>query len=186
MQTLGAIVVAVVLVLAVLIGIVVRRRSILQRFSAIIASDDLMSFIALRQRHAFLGKSSLSHQDIVFSCCWKGSTRILAHLVESGANLNIVDCNGASPFHWLLCVEGRQELIAMLVAAGVDVTRATKDGLTPLHLAAKFGDVRSARQFLSRGADPDARNNSGESPRDLAAKLGRGEVLKLFAEHDRT
>ena len=51
-------------------------------------------------------------------------------------------------------------------------------GDTPLHAAAATGNTDAARLLLVRGADPLRRNSAGETPLDLARRLGwGGQVL---------
>lgn len=43
------------------------------------------------------------------------------------------------------------------------------NGLRPLHHAVLSGNHRAVKDLLERGADPDAKDNHGDSPRDLAS-----------------
>lgn len=45
-----------------------------------------------------------------------------------------------------------------------------RKGDTPLHEAAKRGFADIVSTLLKTGADPDARNNQGDSPSDLACR----------------
>lgn len=45
-------------------------------------------------------------------------------------------------------------------------------GDTPLHAAASTGNTDAVRLLLARGADPLRRNAAGETPLDLARRLG--------------
>ena len=88
---------------------------------------------------------------------------------------------------------------------GADINGRNKDGNTALHLAAFFGRADVAKLLLENGANPQARNNDGETPVDVlyvnwettafignlvgvdtgkediaAMKTGRNDVAKLF------
>jgi len=54
-----------------------------------------------------------------------------------------------------------------LLEAGADVNIPGERGDTPLHQAIQMGEFRIARQLLAAGADLEARNDEGNTPRDL-------------------
>jgi ankyrin repeat protein len=56
------------------------------------------------------------------------------------------------------------------------------DGLSPLHLAARFGQEDAARVLLDHGADPTARTPDGRTARDLAASAGHDDLVTLLAD----
>jgi ankyrin repeat protein len=51
---------------------------------------------------------------------------------------------------------------------------------TLLHTAANYGEVKAAKLLLDRGADPDAVNDFGETPRDAAGLEGHKDIVKLL------
>lgn len=51
---------------------------------------------------------------------------------------------------------------------------------TPLHCAASYGEAKAAKLLLDRGADPDAVNEFGQTPRDIAGVEGHKDIVKLF------
>jgi ankyrin repeat protein len=55
-------------------------------------------------------------------------------------------------------------------------------GWTPLHEAAQIGDLEMVRDLLQHRADPQARNNDGKTPADMAAAKGHEEILKLLSK----
>jgi ankyrin repeat protein len=56
--------------------------------------------------------------------------------------------------------------------------------ISPLHEAARKGDVQEARKLLAAGADLDARDEHLRStPLAWAAKFGRLEMVKFLLEH---
>ena len=73
------------------------------------------------------------------------------------------------------------EVAALLVAAGADVDRAGGvSRATPLHEAARRGNVATARALLAEGASLRVRDARGRTPRDRAVLLRKPNVVALF------
>lgn len=58
-------------------------------------------------------------------------------------------------FQEYILQEGQEEVAAILLDHGADKTLLTKKGFTPLHLAAKYGNLAVAGQLLERGTPVD-------------------------------
>ena len=70
-------------------------------------------------------------------------------------------------------------LAVLLDAAGDDVLEARDNaGDVPLHVACRAGALECVRLLLETAADPQAKNNMGETPSDCAS----GHVLALVEE----
>ncbi|MDT7870811.1 MAG: ankyrin repeat domain-containing protein, partial [Thermoproteus sp.] len=55
-------------------------------------------------------------------------------------------------------------------------------GWTDLHSAAFVGDAERVRELLKKGADPNVRDESGDTPLHKAADEGRVDVVRLLLE----
>ena len=69
----------------------------------------------------------------------------------------------------------------LLIDRGADVNR--HDGLekeTPLHYAAKYGNVELAKLLLEAKADPRAKEFHGKTPLDLAKENKHQDIVKLL------
>ena len=77
--------------------------------------------------------------------------------------------------------DGARDVLAVLLdAAGDDVLEARDNaGDVPLHVACRAGALECVRLLLETAADPQAKNNMGETPSDCAS----GHVLALVAEY---
>jgi cytohesin len=62
--------------------------------------------------------------------------------------------------------------VDVLLEADADPNARQSGGWTPLHAAAKNGDVASVRLLLASGADPAARNDDGVDVLALAEASG--------------
>jgi len=106
----------------------------------------------------------LQQTALAFSDC---PDELARWLVEHGADLQAEDRYGETPLHaraghW----QGR---IGGLLALGADVDHGEDGRGTPLHKAAKSGNVEAVRLLLAHGAHVDALDRDGLTP--LAAAL---------------
>lgn len=60
------------------------------------------------------------------------------------------------------------EAIKALIAEGAHINSKDDDGNTPLHIAARNGNVNNCRVLLRAGANRDIRNYHNETPLDIA------------------
>ena len=77
----------------------------------------------------------------------------------------------------MLAARHSRELVPLLLSLGSSVNLRARDGNTPLHHAVLAADEVTVLRLLRAGADPDATNEAGETPRALAT--GRGRALTL-------
>ncbi len=59
------------------------------------------------------------------------------------------------------------------LAAGADPNAWDKEGVTPLHLAARFGHAEAINALLDGGSDPGARDKHDRIPFDLISDGSR-------------
>ena len=60
--------------------------------------------------------------------------------------------------------------------------RGFTDNVTPLHLASKYGHVKTARMLIERGADLSAQNVHGKTPLHLASEKGQVDIARILIE----
>src|SRR5437763_1059087 len=102
-----------------------------------------------------------------------GHRELVELLLAEGAAVDPKDKGGYTPLSDA-ARKGHAEIVRMLLDKGAAVnTRGNETGFTPLHLAAASGDAASIRMLLAKGADPAARDNTGATPLEEAAKLHR-------------
>ena len=72
-----------------------------------------------------------------------------------------------------------------LLDTGTNVNVRDKANLTPLHWAAKFGSLETARLLLKRGADIHAKGGIADTPLRLlmSDKSRREEIRRLLRAH---
>jgi RNA polymerase primary sigma factor len=84
------------------------------------------------------------------------------------------------PFEIRLIVEGKLERLAEF-AASSRLHAADPKGDTPLHLAARMGNLAVCDLFIRSGADPGALNHDRQTPADLAFAEGHGLAAQLLS-----
>lgn len=68
----------------------------------------------------------------------------------------------------------------------VSVDERGKLGITPLMVAAAYGDAETVEYLLSCGADVDAVDDDGETAIDWAERNGRTDIVLLLKDHKET
>jgi len=73
-------------------------------------------------------------------------------------------------------------LVKLLAECGANVETPTREGSTPLMLAASNGCSEVVRLLAELGANVETPDNNGVAPVCTAAKFGHAEVVRLLAE----
>ena len=104
----------------------------------------------------------------------------------AGENLSAGDDTGLTPLH-IAAQNGQLEAIQLLLTLGVDTNATDKYGNGSLWTATHYACLASAternhsivRILLEGGADPDNKNNSNRSPRDISQRSN--QVLQIYS-----
>lgn len=134
---------------------------------------DLMRVRTLLARGADPNARDDDGRTPLFSAVLGGSLALLGLLLESKADVNAHDGRGATVLH-VAAEEVLPEAASLLVARGADLNAQDDDGNTPLALAIRSARGRHdvVRLLLDAGAKDDIPNSAGETPRELADRLG--------------
>ena len=103
--------------------------------------------------------------------------------LEAGDDPNHPDVDGFTPLHFA-AQSGAVDVAEALLAAGATVDARNTYGNTPLFVAVFDSKGRGELITLlrSRGADPYAINESGQTPVGLARLIGNEDVAQHFAD----
>lgn len=98
----------------------------------------------------------------------------VGRLLAAGADPGGRDAAEFTPLHFA-AQEQHADIVRLLVEGGADLAATDRWGNTPLWRAVftAHGRTDTADALLAAGADPDAGNLAGVSPRALAKKIGQ-------------
>lgn len=123
------------------------------------------------------GRTELHHAAL------QGPVGVAQHLIEVGSDINAQDRQGSAPLHF--AAQGFQlDVARALLAAGASTTVQNVYGNTALWTATfnSRGRGELIIELLAHGAEPDSLNNSGASPRTLAATIENYDVAQFFED----
>jgi ankyrin repeat protein len=119
----------------------------------------------------------------LFEAIEAGKALVAEGIVLHGAvKLDARNRDQETPLHRAIEKEMR-ELAAMLVKAGAPIRTYSVLGVTPLHLAALHADPWWVDLLLAAKADPNMRNDDGESALQWAVMTGNPLAAKHLLEH---
>lgn len=132
----------------------------------------------LNQRHEGYGGHTLTSLAILES-----NYEIAEWLIDNGVDIDQRDRDtGLAPLHHAVRRECLADTFAgvvrSLLEAGAEVDIRDKKGVTPLMIAALFGNVEQVKVLVENGADIEGRDKLGWRPLNFAASGGRREAAK--------
>ena len=98
------------------------------------------------------------------------------------ADVNAAQVDGTTGLHWAV-ERDDVEVAELLLTAGARVSARTREGVTPLQLAAINGSARMLARLIRSGADPNAPlTPTGDTALMLAARTGKADAIRLLLE----
>ncbi|XP_063927802.1 uncharacterized protein LOC135140972 [Zophobas morio] len=123
---------------------------------------------------------------ILHLACAMGRLELVMFFLSKGTDVNAANKYGRTPLY--VAVEnGHEEVVKYLVdEAHANVNKKAWDGLGPLELAIKQGNVNMVRLFLEKNVDVDSTDGYGMKPLHLAAKQSNLEILVMVLERSKS
>ena len=122
--------------------------------------------------------SLLDHQSTAVMHDLLDANVISNELVDEFNNLDI---HGHNLLHYC-CLFHQVGLIPLLLSRGVDTNRPTKDGFTPLHIAASLSSFSIAQILITHGASLFVKDLQGLYPVQVAHMKGHSRLAKHLYE----
>lgn len=115
--------------------------------------------------------------------CRLNYEKIVLLLLKQGANVNAVKLNGATAMY-IAAQEGHINIVNLLHQYGADVHLVSLYTLPPLYAASQNGHIECVRFLLETcRADPNATDDKGWSPLNIAAQEGHNDIISLLLQH---
>ncbi len=131
--------------------------------------------------HLTLGFKPIKQQESSSTeAVYNGQYYVLRGLLKEGADPDAKDTRGYSLL-FLAARLGHTQIIQLLLTQGGQVDNFQDDrGQSAFHYVAQRGSRNLITEFLKRGADPELKNNQGQSPKDLALSRQDPTITALF------
>ncbi|XP_042907067.2 uncharacterized protein [Parasteatoda tepidariorum] len=108
-------------------------------------------------------------------------------LLGHGANVQMkAGKNGETALHMAAGVLDGHKCAELIIKSGADVNARNEDGETPLHNAARHGQLKTVLQLLEDGAELDSLSKHGESVLHVAVKNCHHEIAKSVIYHKKS
>jgi ankyrin repeat protein len=132
----------------------------------------------------FLLESGANPNDCLYASAWAQDAKLTEMLLEYGAVADPV-AGGETPLMFILKAR-RGAAAAVLIKHGADINFRDAQGFTVLHHAVKKKFTqKQVGELVKLGADPSVKNHDGETPSELAKRLGQTGLTKFLAAETR-
>ena len=110
--------------------------------------------------------------------------QVIQQLLQAGANPNLPDKDGITPFIYSLGhVDNNYAIAKMMIAKGASINKPDSRGDTPLHYQVRRGTAEMTSYLIARGANVRAKNRSGQTPIYNALKSRNAKTTEILLRH---
>lgn len=146
--------------------------------------------VAVRKGRVVITRELVEHGADVTAKNAEGRTALHVALAEGKTQVAqvLVDAGGAQnlqPLLFSLVREGvsDRDTYDFLLRHGAEVNALGEDGLAPLHIAARDGQLRLAKRLIDAGADVDLPDRDGRTPLAIARAQENRDVVDLLERY---
>jgi ankyrin repeat protein len=118
----------------------------------------------------------------VADAAMRGDRVALRAALARKADVNAPQTDGSTALHWAV-ERDDLEMADVLIRAGARVTSATREGVTPLQLAAINGSATMLTRLLKAGVDPNTPlTTTGDTALMMATRTGTVDAIRVLLE----
>jgi len=118
----------------------------------------------------------------VADAAMRGDREAVRAALARKADVNTPQVDGTTALHWAV-ERDDVELAELLLTSGARASARTREGVTPLQLAAINGSARMLGRLIKSGANPNAPlTPAGDTALMLAARTGKTDAIRLLLE----
>jgi uncharacterized protein len=129
-----------------------------------------------------IASPALAQRPDVADAAGRGDRDAVRAALARKADVNAAQVDGTTALHWAVDHDDL-EMVDVLIRAGARVTARTREGVTPLQLAAINGSAIVIDRLLKGGADPNAQlTPEGDTALMMAARTGKTDAIRVLAE----
>jgi len=132
---------------------------------------------------AHLQNEAVASPDVLLrDAAMSSDVSSLKEVMRNVSDINAADESGLTALHFA-ADRGSMGCLKLLVESGANVNAVCSHGIGVLQtaLSSNANCVEAARMLLKAGADPDACDHDGYSPRLLVLEEGDNDMVDLFA-----
>lgn len=122
----------------------------------------------------------------LLTCARTGNADAVRLLIEYGARVDAKEpAQNQTALMWAVA-ERHPEVVKALIEAHADVKAATRQGFTPIHFAARIGDLESLKLLLAAGVDvnlPTGGSTGGYTPLLVATLRAQVDTALWLLDH---
>ena len=133
---------------------------------------------------ALLLTTSMAHAatPAIADAAMRGDRAAIRAALGRKADVNAPQVDGSTALHWAV-ERDDLEMADLLIRAGARVTAATREGVTPLQLAAINGSAPMMARLLKAGVDANAAlTTAGDTALMMAARTGKVDAIRVLLE----
>ncbi len=125
------------------------------------------------------------NQTLLIQASKNGNEKVVKILLDAGADVNLRNKVGKTPFHTAIHVGASPLVVELLLAAGSDINNKDKWHLTPLHSSVMLEDKTTFVEILLKTGmvNLNALNSAGKTALQEASDRGHTKIVNLLKSH---